>query len=147
MCITGRICNRCTGFVAMAKCVPDAKCQRGTCQKCTCCIWPVCNIAQVFESSQPWYYDSSLVKVAVTDSDNETQCLAVRRLHYNVSLAAGAPVGSRVAHIQLQQLPCLSKVRARITDVNSKSDIKFCSQYTESSHCSCCSCFIDILCL
>ena len=37
LCIIKRICNRCTGFVAMATYAPNAKCQRG--QWCSLCGW------------------------------------------------------------------------------------------------------------
>jgi len=68
-------------------------------------------VLQVFESSRPWYFDTSLVKVAVTEDDNVTRCLALRNLRYNATLAEDTPVGSHVAHVQLQ-LSCQSNVRS-----------------------------------
>ena len=69
--------------------------------------------AQVFERSRPWYCDVSIVKVAITDPDDEEkcrQCLAVRQLHYEVTMTEESPIGSLVVHVQLQQSSYLAKV-------------------------------------
>jgi len=70
---------------------------------CLCCH------VQVFESNRPWLFDISLVKVVVSDES----CLAVQQLHQHVIVAQDSAVGSLLAHIQLQKLPCLSDVCTR----------------------------------
>ena len=70
-------------------------------------------IVQVFESSRPWYFDISLVKIEITDDKEKYgQCLALQQLHYNVTLAEDIPVGSLVVRIglQLQQSLCQPQV-------------------------------------
>jgi len=66
---------------------------------------------QVFENTHPWQSDVSLVKIAVGLTDDDVvECLPVRQLHHYVTVSQHTPVGSVVTRVQLQQLPCLSRV-------------------------------------